>query len=117
MKSRMVCGCRMKWGFMRLPLRRFAAAGGSARGRAHLIPKNECAFDTGCHDTRSAIAGQVRDYDFRTHARAVMNQLGNEFRSAFRFRIANGTVPIQSRGPIRIRIEMTFQMRVEPLSD
>src|SRR5262249_41038263 len=82
-----------------------------ARGCMHLIPENEGAFGTGCHDIRRSVVIAVRHADLRAAGRAVVDQFRYEFRAAFRLRIANRPIPVENGRTVRIRIEVTLQVR------
>src|SRR5262245_23212337 len=102
--------------FIPLPLRGLALICGP-RGRSHLIPENKGALDARAHDIRPAVAVQVGGDELRTDSRAVVDQLGNKLRAAFRLRIAHRAVPVKYRGAVRVGVEMAFQMGIEPLAD
>src|ERR1700753_4177153 len=86
------------------------------RSRVYFIPENESPFGAGGHHIRRTIAIEILHHKLRADARAVMNQLRHELRPALGFGIANGPVPIQDSGSMRIRIEVTFKVREESFS-
>src|SRR5436190_805028 len=81
-----------------------------------LPPENVRSPVGGCHDVYRSILVQIDRQYRRSYTRAVMDQLGLEFRAAGSFGVAYSPEPVQDRRAERIGVRIAFEVRVQALS-
>src|SRR5215469_8568494 len=84
--------------------------------RARFAPKDEGSASSGSQNVHRAVLVQVHCKHGRSHARAVMYQFGEEFRSAGSFGVAHGPEPVKYSGAERVGIGVAFKMGKQPFA-